>query len=235
MNMRRLLQLIGSSKTNAMTFEEYLSDIPHLHTWDGGKTWNTGGFQRSHLEAFHRLVTRYKSDGTVVLETGAGNSTLAFAFAKPSQLISIAPDDELFSRINTFGIQNGVDLSCLDAKVDRSERVLPKLVDSGLEVDVALIDGGHGWPTVFVDFCYVNFMLRKEGLLIIDDVQLHSIKELAKLLVQQDQFDLKENLGKSLVFIKKSDWKFLPDWQDEPYIVMQSQKYSMSDNPFSPT
>jgi hypothetical protein len=33
----------------AMLFEEYLQNIPLLHTWDGGFTWNTGGFGRTEL------------------------------------------------------------------------------------------------------------------------------------------------------------------------------------------
>lgn len=215
-----------------MDFDRYLTAIPDLHTWDGGKTWNSGGFQAFHLSAFHRLVGRSASE-PVVLETGAGNSTLAFAYAKPARLISIAPNDDLFERIRGFAQGAALDLSMLEVHVDRSEYVLPRLADSGLQIDLALIDGGHGWPTVFVDFCYVNSMLRENGLLIIDDVQLHSIKELARLLSKQPHFELVENLGKSMVFAKRTNWPFLPDWQDEPYIVEQSQAYGRRADPFS--
>ena len=34
------------------------------------------------------------------------------------------------------------------------------------------IDGNHGWPAVFIDFCYLNRMLRPGGLMFIDDVQV---------------------------------------------------------------
>jgi hypothetical protein len=52
-----------------------------------------------------------------------------------------------------------------------------------------LIDGAHNWPTAFVGFCYINcyinFMLCQGGYLMIDDVQLHSAEELARLLVEE--------------------------------------------------
>lgn len=215
-----------------MKFDRYLSRIPELHTWDEGKTWNSGGFEAFHLKAFHRLVGR-SATAPVVLETGAGNSTLAFAYARPARLISIAPDQELFARIGSYAQQADLDLSMLEMHVDRSEFVLPRLADSGLKLDLALIDGGHGRPTVFVDFCYVNCMLRENGLLIIDDVQLHSIKELARLLSRQPHFEMMEDLGKSLVFAKRTNWQFLPDWQDEPYIVDRSRQYEHSSNPLA--
>ena len=216
-----------------MKFEEYLASVPDLHTWDGGKTWNSGGFHRFHLEAFHALATALPGEGSTILETGAGNSTLTFAFAHPRKLISIAPDEDLFSRIRDFAQSADLDLSPMEAIVDRSEVVLPRLADSGLAIDMALIDGGHGWPTVFVDFCYVNCMLRKNGLLIIDDVQLHTTKELARLLTQQPEFKFKQDLGKSLVFEKVTEWKYLPDWNQQPYIVAQTERYSASASPLS--
>ena len=88
----------------------------------------------------------------------------------------------------------------------------------GTTIDLALIDGSHGWPTVFVDFCYVYAMLRKGGVVIVDDIQLHSVKELARLLTADtERFHLLKDLGKSLVFEKMKNERFLPDWNDLPY------------------
>jgi len=46
-------------------------------------------------------------------------------------------------------------------------------------LDFALIDGCHGWPTCLVDLEYANTMLKAGGYLLIDDTQLHSVKEMA--------------------------------------------------------
>lgn len=206
-----------------MVFDDYLQNIPQLHTWDGGVTWNSGGFEDYHLRAFKKYVA---SGSHRIIETGAGNSSLAFLFGQPSQLITIAPDQLLFDRIVTFAHEGSLDTGAWEKYVDRSEWILPVLAKSGREFDLALIDGGHGWPTVFVDFCYMNAMLASGGILIIDDVQLHSIKELGKLLMADtDRFEFLEGLGKSKVFRKKTDEKFLPEWTEQPYIRQKSDSY----------
>jgi predicted O-methyltransferase YrrM len=215
-----------------MDFESYLGRIPDLHSWDGGKTWNSGGFSPAHLRAFRDLALLCDSNNAVILETGAGNSTLAFLFASPAKLISIAPDGALFERIRRFCAEHGIDTSPLDVRVERSEWALPELARGGLCLDLALIDGGHGWPTVFVDFCYVNAMLRNGGILVIDDVNLHSIKELGRLLKKDEtRFVLVKDMGKSLAFRKLTDERFLPEWTEQPYIAEQSERYARSSFP----
>jgi predicted O-methyltransferase YrrM len=216
-----------------MEFSAFLTNIPSLHSWDGGKTWRRGGFGPKMLQAFHDLVLFCGAENAVVLETGAGNSTLAFLYANPKLLISIAPDGPLFERIRSFCTEHQIDASALDFRVDRSEWTLPELARSDLRVDLALIDGGHGWPTVFVDFCYINAMLRNGGILVIDDVQLHSVKELGRLLQKSEKhFALVRDLGKSLAFKKLTDDRFLPQASQQPYIVEQSNRYARSPSRF---
>jgi len=216
-----------------MDFETYLDRVPDLHTWDGGKTWNTGGFGPQHLRAFRELALSCGEPNPVILETGAGNSTLAFLYADPKRLISIAPERSLFDRILRFCTEHQLDASSLDVHVERSEWTLPELARGNLQLDLALIDGGHGWPTVFVDFCYINAMLRNGCVLIIDDVQLHSIKELARLLVKDEtRFLIVRDLGKSLVFKKLTDERFLPEWNGQPYIVEQTNRYHTLNLPY---
>lgn len=221
----------------SMTFDEYLKNIPALHSWDGGKSWNSGGFAAEHLRVFFDLVARVGGRRASVLETGAGNSTIAFLYACPARVISVAPDAALFERIFSACRSRGVDMSPLEHHVDRSEWLLPKLAEAGRNerpgIDLALIDGGHGWPTVFVDFCYANVMVRRGGIIIIDDVHLHSIKELGRLLLRQSSaFTLVEDVGKALAFRKDTDDQFLPGWEGEAYIRERTEAYARSGAPF---
>lgn len=219
-----------------MNFQQYLNDIPLLHTWDNGKTWKAGGFAKEHLSVFHRLAGG-DIGGKTILETGAGNSTLTFLFAKPAKVVSIAPSADLFARIRAHSAKLGLDATPLKEIVDRSETALPQLAkaehDAGRKYDVALLDGGHGWPTVFVDFCYANMLLRKGGIVWVDDVQLHAVKELARQLEKQPEFRLVEDLGKVLAFEKLTDEPFLADFGTQPYIVEKTAGYAQTPNPFA--
>lgn len=102
-----------------------------------------------------------------------------FFWPARKKLISIAPEAALRDRITDFCEINGINRAPLEFFVDRSETRLPLFLAERTKLDLALIDGCHGWPSVFVDFCYLNAMLKKDGLMIVDDVQLHSVGELA--------------------------------------------------------
>lgn len=204
-----------------MTFEAYLADLPLLHSWDNGVTWNTGGFMAWQLEELRRVATQF--DRPRIIETGAGNSTLTFLHCQPARLVSIAPDAELQDRIRTYCVDHGLDTAPLEYLVERSEVALPTLAAAGARFEVALIDGGHGWPTVFVDFCYLYNMLRKGGVLLLDDTQLHSVAELSRLLAMQPGFTLLGQHDKLQVWRKETDERFLPKHPLEPYIVEMSR------------
>src|SRR5215831_1399597 len=100
-----------------MILDQYLCDMPLLHTWDNGATWNTGGFYREIFEAINPFV----AEGAEILETGAGNSTIFFLLHAPRRLVSIAPDRALFQRIHTYCDRHGINRSQAEAYIDRSE------------------------------------------------------------------------------------------------------------------
>jgi hypothetical protein len=218
-------------------FERYLRAVPKLHTWDGGQTWNTGGFEREHLEALHDFLRKALPASPAIVETGAGNSTICFLFLSPGRLVSVAPDAALFERIRAFCDANQIGTEALEAHVDYSEWLLPRMASQARQTgpifDFALIDGCHNWPMVFVDFLYCNLMLKQGGYIMIDDVQLHSVKEMARMLSEQPGFELALDLRKSLVFRRTSGSADLGEWTDLPYIVRKSNEYARAGNPFS--
>jgi GT2 family glycosyltransferase len=216
---------------------EYVSNLPLLHSWDGGVTWNTGGFQAEHLVALYRFLKETLPAAPTLLETGAGNSTICLLLLNPIRLVSVAPDPDLFERIRSYCASHSISIDSLDARVSGSEWTLPQLAlemrDQPPCFDFALIDGSHNWPMVFVDFCYANYMLKAGGLIMIDDVQLHSVKELARMLSEHPDFRLELDLGKSLVFRRISESRTLSEWADIPYISRMSSQYAQSTNPYS--
>lgn len=210
--------------------DKYLSNLPLLHSWDNGATWNTGGFCREIFEAIRPFVAG-RSD---ILETGAGNSTIFFLLHQPRRLVSIAPEADLFERIHSYCDLHGVDRSRAEAHVERSDWMLPRLVaDQDQQFDFILIDGGHGWPVVFVDFCYATAMLRQGGILAIDDTQFHSVKELGRLLMRQPEFEFVTQQSKTALFRKVTDARALPEWVAQPYIVSKSDEHQRSHSPYA--
>ena len=195
--------------------EALLGNLPKLHFWGGeaqigGMNWHIG--QRMITE-----VERY--DAPRIIETGAGASTLLFCALEPQAVTTIAPSEQL--RDNTFGEaeQRNMRTEPLRFLVERSETALPRLAAAGEQYDVAFIDGAHGWPSVFVDFCYLNMMLPEGGVLLLDDCQLYSIAELFNLLRLESDFEYVGLDDKMATFRKVSGRQFLPEWNGQPYIT----------------
>jgi hypothetical protein len=122
----------------------------------------------------------------------------------------------------------------LDIRLYRSEIEFPKIALAQKEdidkFDVALLDGGHGWPTVFVDFCYANMILKKGGLLLIDDIQLYSVKELVRLLHEQPEYECVSKIQKIWIWKKTVDAEFLPNEALEPYLMRMAEKEKADGN-----
>ena len=109
-----------------MDFETYLNDLPLLHTWDLGKTWNTGGLQAWQLKRMHKIVSGRFPGPVRILETGAGNSTITFLhLAHLDRLVTIAPAADLRDRVLTYCDTNGINTAGLDFRLERSEIELP--------------------------------------------------------------------------------------------------------------
>jgi hypothetical protein len=225
-----------------MEFESYLANMPPLHSWDQGKTWNSGGFDADHLRRLGNFLASKLSPGPAILETGAGNSTISFSFLQPSRQVAICPDEALFGRIREYCAEHGISTAHMDLRIGCSEWILPEMAaamrqestyQDAQPFQFALIDGKHNWPTTFVDFFYINFMLRAGSYLMIDDIHLYSVKEMARFLNEEPGFEIALDLGKALVFQKKTDDAEIAEWNESPYILRRTKDHRYRRNLFA--
>lgn len=216
-----------------MDIQRFLADIPNLHTWDNGATWNTGGFERFHFEPLHELIAEMLPAGASFIETGAGNSTIFFLLNSPSRVVSIAPDEPLFGRILAHCAGNSISTEPLETRVDCSEWILPEMARANAGTfNFALIDGDHSLERTVIDFFYLNHLLKKGGLLMIDDLGAHAAKEVVRLIRHEPDFTPVLDLRKALVFRKNTDNRTLRAWCDQSYIKQQLDIYGRARDPF---
>jgi predicted O-methyltransferase YrrM len=197
---------------------DILSDRPFLHRTRDDEP-KDGGLNSPMGERF--IAELSTLDRPRIAETGSGLSTLVFLSLDPGSVITISPAPDLHERIRTEGVERGIDMAPVRFVEDRSETALPLLaLVEGIELDAGFIDGNHGWPAVFVDFCYLNRMLRPGGLMFIDDIQIYAVAQLVCML--REQTPHYEFLGidsKMATFRKGLDKPYLPDWRMEPFIT----------------
>lgn len=219
-------------------FDSFAADMPRLHSWNRGKTWQRGGFGPLTIRILKETLEAHSpAREAVIAETGAGNSTILFLLMGAKRVFAIAPDAALRDRLLDYCAGSGIDTAALSFIVERSENALPELMvrlrAENAQLDIALIDGGHGWPTVFVDFCYFNAMLRKGGLLAVDDLQLYSVNEFARWLSMQTEYVPVGGHRKTKVWRKEVDEPFLRDFGSQPYIVKQNLRRASLPDPHS--
>jgi hypothetical protein len=195
-----------------------LDNLPKLHRWGGDE--QVGGLNSTIGERMIAELASY--DSPRVIETGAGASTLLFCCLDPGALVSIAPDPDLRDRIFAEAEERQISVTRLLFVCDRSELALPRIAADRNRFDIGLIDGSHNWPSVFVDFCYINMMMPAGGTLFVDDVHLYSVSQLFNLLRQQEQFEYVSLDDKMATFRKLVDRPSLPEWNGEPYIAENS-------------
>jgi hypothetical protein len=209
--VKPVVQASGSGATAARSL---LDDLPKLHDW--GRGLEVGGLNVKIGQRIIAEVSRY--DDPRIVETGAGASTLLFLCLEPRSITSIAPDARLHERILAAAEERAISVERLEFLCEQSELALPRLFALGGRFDVGLIDGCHGWPAVFVDFCYMNMMLSVGGTLLVDDVQLFSVAQLYLFLREQEEYEYVALDGKFATFRKVLDRPLMSDWRFQPYI-----------------
>lgn len=65
-------------------------------------------------------------------------------------------------------------------------------------------------------------MLGRGSLMIIDDLQHHSVGELVRLLEQQPTFELALDLGKTQIWRKLARQEFMPGHTAQPYLMSKT-------------
>ena len=196
-----------------------LTDPPKFHYWDNKK--RIGGFGVKQLELLSQCLDFVDSgNGVNCIETGAGLST-AWFLGNNTNLTSFFIEQALGERISAYLKKHAPEtIDRWKCTVGPSELTLPDYINSNPDelFEICLIDGGHGIQTVFTDFTYQYYLLRKGGIILIDDIQIGSCRLVFELMKAEDGFEFFEDAGKIAAFIKTTDHRFLPDWGGQKFL-----------------
>ncbi len=190
---------------------EHNEPLPLLHD-AGTANW---GLEAGVLAFIDELVSR----DSVTAETGIGMSTVLLA-GKGCEHYAITSSEAEVAEVQTLCHQRGIDDSKVRFMVGNSQDVLPHLTMPAL--DVAIIDGGHGMPIPFVDWCYLAPRLKVGGILVVDDVWIWTGAVLRDFMRAEWQWELVRTFGKAVAFRKKQDPVML-DWGGQPYLMARSR------------
>jgi hypothetical protein len=165
--------------------------------------------------AIGHAVLRYLADippsqGTSV-ETGCGYTTVVLANVFATH-ICVNPDIASNRLVREF-VERQCGATGLQHVEENSDQGLPRLVADGRRVELAVIDGNHSHPFPLLDFHYVDQMLTRDGLLLVDNIEIPAVQELTEYLEFERAYRLDQLIDNCAVYRKVSDRQF--GWQSQ--------------------
>lgn len=94
----------------------------------------------------------------------------------PNQIIVDAHQTSIYGDVGRSTLSEAGVIHRCRIETDRSQLVLPRLVDEGVRVDAAFVDGSHIFHNVFVDLHFLRELVRPGGLLVLDDCDWPSVR-----------------------------------------------------------
>jgi hypothetical protein len=157
--------------------DKVLAAPPHIHAQAPSGVWST---RRDCYEFMARELDR----GSRTLETGAGVSTVLLA-AWGCEHLCVVPIQSQVDGLLAYCADMAIDTSSVTFDVRLSETALPEL-DESREFDLVLIDGCHGFPLPVIDWFYGAGHLRRDGVVIFDDLQLPQVSHFLDWYLDRD-------------------------------------------------
>ena len=155
--------------------------------------------------------------GSKTLETGAGCSTLVFAFCGANH-IAVTPSLSEINLITKYAMDHEISMENIRFIQASSDHFLPRLKEE--EFDLVLLDGKHAFPWPIVDWFYTADKLKQGGLMIIDDAEMKSVSVLVDFMkVDSGWLQVADFSGKTIVFRKRRNSIHDVAWHMQAYTV----------------
>ena len=89
--------------------------------------------------------------------------------------------------------------------------MLPRFVRDGRRFDLAFVDGNHRFDAVFVDLFFLGRLVRKGGVVILDDYSLPGIKRAVSFFVTNIGWTVADTVDDHMVVLRTAT---TPDTRD---------------------
>jgi hypothetical protein len=154
----------------------------------------------------------------VSAETGTGKSTLLLSHLSARHFVFTCDDGPSGSlaRVRTSVVLRA---ETVEFVVGPAQRTLPAYRFPA-PLDLALIDGAHGYPFPDLEYYHLYPALAPDALLVLDDIQIRNINHLFQFLRQDPMFALVEVVRTTAFFRRTAAPTFDPygdGWWDQPF------------------
>jgi Methyltransferase domain len=190
----------------ATTLTERLRAAPPGIHGGGDEYW---GLAWPALEWLEREL---RADMATV-ETGSGASTIVFAAAGADH-VAVTPDPDEEARVRAACRELGISSDRVSFEVGYSHDVLPRLSERTL--DLALLDGAHGFPYPILDWWNIAPRLKVGGRVLLDDAYMPPVAVVLDYARSSRAWDVEPAISYRTVVLRKVAEELPPfDWEGE--------------------
>jgi hypothetical protein len=158
--------------------------------------WHTAGMVRP--EVLRAIARHSEQIGPIrhSAETGSGITTLLFSHLSASHLVFALDLDGSLRQAKDSPLLNPQAVTFVEGP---TQVTLPNYRFSR-KLQIALIDGPHGYPFPDLEYYYFYPLIETGGLLIIDDIDIPSIARMFDIVKADDMFNLLETVRDTAIF-----------------------------------
>ena len=165
----------------------------------------SGSFSNKILKEIERILPPHVENSA---ETGCGKSTILFSNISNNHTVFTVDDSEYEnSSIKFFTECPLTNMHKIKTVFGSTQQTLKEYSEHTM-YDVVLLDGPHGYP--FPDFEYLIFypLIKENGYLIIDDIQIPTIGRMADIIAEDLMWDLIAIIETTAIFQRTKEETF---------------------------
>lgn len=140
------------------------------------------------------------------METGSGVSTIVFShLSADHKVFAVEHGNGSISNVRNSSLFNASSVEFIEGP---TQLTLPKFTFQN-KLQLALIDGPHGYPFPDMEYYYIYPQLETGALLLLDDTQIPNIRNMYEFIKADDMFDLVDEFGNT-AFFRRTDAETFP-------------------------
>lgn len=155
------------------------------------------------------------------VETGSGKSTLLFSHLSSNHLVFAVDGGGSISQVKSSALFNMEAVTFVEGP---TQVTLPQYQFTE-DVQIALIDGPHGYPFPDLEYYYFYPLIEAGGLLLVDDIKIPSIKRMFEIISADDMFDLVEIVDANLAIFKRTEAPLIDPEGDDWWLQGYNKDY----------
>lgn len=154
-------------------------------------------------DALRAIAQHAETIGTIQnsVETGSGKSTLLFSHLSSNHIVFALNAGESISQVKSSHLFNPAHVTFVEGP---TQLTLPHYKFMN-KVQIALIDGPHGYPFPDIEYYYFYPIIQEDSLLLIDDIKIPSIRRMFEIIAAGDMFKLVDIIDNNLSIFRRTE------------------------------